>query len=38
LIGTNEEEGTHILGEAGIKSLETMEEAAERVVRLAGGI
>jgi len=38
LIGTNEEEGTRILEEAGIKSLETMEEAAERVVRLAGGI
>ena len=37
LMGTNEEEGIRILEEAGIKSLETMEEAAERVVRLSGG-
>ncbi len=37
LMGTNEEEGIRILEEAGIKSLETMEAAAERVVRLARG-
>ena len=37
LMGTNEGEGRRILEEAGIETLETMEEAAERVVRLAGG-
>lgn len=37
MIGTNEEEGRRILKEAGIDTLDTMEEAAERVVGLAGG-
>ena len=37
LMGTNEEEGMCILKEAGIDTLETMEEAAERVVGLVGG-
>jgi len=37
LMGTNEEEGKRLLEEASIETLETMEEAAERVVRLAGG-
>ena len=37
LMGTNEEEGMRILKEAGIDTLETMEEAAERVVRLVKG-
>ena len=37
LMGTNEEEGMRILKEAGIDTLETMEEAAERVVGLVGG-
>jgi succinyl-CoA synthetase beta subunit len=37
LMGTNEEEGRRILKEAGIDTLDTMEEAARQVVRLAGG-
>jgi len=37
MMGTNEEEGKGILKEAGIDALETMEEAAGRAVRLAGG-
>jgi succinyl-CoA synthetase beta subunit len=37
LVGTNEEEGRKILQEAGIPSLETMEEAAERAIELAKG-
>ncbi|MCW3979324.1 MAG: succinate--CoA ligase subunit beta, partial [Candidatus Bathyarchaeota archaeon] len=37
LTGTNEEEGLRLLGEAGIDTLDTMEEAAERVVALVGG-
>jgi succinyl-CoA synthetase beta subunit len=37
LVGTNEEEGRRILGSQGISTLETMEEAAERVVSLIGG-
>ena len=37
LVGTNEEEGRRILGSQGIPTLETMEEAAERVVSLVGG-
>ena len=36
LMGTSEGEGRRILKEASIETLETMEEAAERVVRLAG--
>ncbi len=36
MMGTNEEEGRRILREAGIDTLDTMEEAAERVVALAG--
>ncbi len=37
LVGTNEEEGRRILGSQGIPTLETMEEAADRVVSLMGG-
>jgi succinyl-CoA synthetase beta subunit len=37
LVGTNEEEGKHILTEAGIPVLESMEEAAKRVVEIAKG-
>jgi len=37
LVGTNEEEGRKILQEAGIPSLETMEDAASRVVQAAKG-
>jgi len=37
LVGTNEEEGRRILKEAGIPSLETMEEAAARAVEAAKG-
>lgn len=36
LMGTNEEEGRRILKEEGIDTLDTMEEAADRVVALAG--
>jgi succinyl-CoA synthetase beta subunit len=36
LVGTNEEEGKRILAEAGIQVLDSMEEAAERVVEIAG--
>ncbi|MCW4055127.1 MAG: ADP-forming succinate--CoA ligase subunit beta [Candidatus Bathyarchaeota archaeon] len=35
LLGTNEEEGRHILKEAGFKTFESMEEAVEKVVELA---
>jgi succinyl-CoA synthetase beta subunit len=37
LVGTNEGEGRRILGSQGIPTLETMEEAADRVVSLMGG-
>ena len=37
MMGTNEEEGRGLLMEAGIDTLDTMEEAAERAVALAGG-
>jgi succinyl-CoA synthetase beta subunit len=37
MTGTNEEEGVRLLSEAGIDNLRTMEEAAERIVALAGG-
>jgi len=37
LVGTNEEEGKRILTEAGIHVLESMEEAARRVVEISGG-
>ena len=37
LVGTNEEEGRRILGSHGIPTLETMEEAAEKVVSFVGG-
>jgi succinyl-CoA synthetase beta subunit len=37
LVGTNEEEGRKILRDAGIPSLETMEDAAKRAVELAKG-
>jgi succinyl-CoA synthetase beta subunit len=37
LVGTNDEEGRGILESQGIPTLETMEEAAERVVSLMGG-
>jgi len=36
LVGTNEEEGKQILRQAGIHILESMEEAAQRVVEIAG--
>ncbi len=36
MTGTKEEEGKRLLKEAGIDALDTMEEAAERVVALAG--
>jgi succinyl-CoA synthetase beta subunit len=35
LVGTNEEEGKQILAEAGMHVLDTMEEAAKRVVEIA---
>ncbi|OGD53989.1 succinate--CoA ligase subunit beta, partial [Candidatus Bathyarchaeota archaeon RBG_13_60_20] len=38
MMGTNEAEGKAILREAGIETLDTMEEAAELAVRLAGGV
>jgi succinyl-CoA synthetase beta subunit len=38
LTGTNEEEGRLILEEAGIKTLESMEEAVRRAVQLAGDV
>lgn len=38
MMGTKEEEGKAILKENGIDTLDSMEEAAEQVVRLAGGI
>jgi succinyl-CoA synthetase beta subunit len=37
MTGTNEEEGKRLLKDAGIDTLDTMEEAAEKVVALAGG-
>lgn len=37
MMGTNEEEGKQLLKEVGIDTLDTMEEAAERVVVLGGG-
>ncbi len=37
MMGTNNEEGRRLLMEAGIDTLDTMEEAAERAVALAGG-
>jgi succinyl-CoA synthetase beta subunit len=36
LVGTNEEEGKRILRDAGIHVLESMEEAARRVVEISG--
>ncbi len=36
LVGTNEEEGKRILKEAGIHVLESMDEAAQRVVEITG--
>ena len=38
LVGTNEEEGRKILEAQGIPILETMEEAADRVVASGGGV
>ncbi|MGD8545639.1 MAG: ADP-forming succinate--CoA ligase subunit beta [Candidatus Bathyarchaeota archaeon] len=35
LVGTNEEEGKQILADAGIKVLESMEEAGQRVVQIS---
>jgi len=35
LVGTNEEEGRRVLTEAGIQVLDSMEEAAERAVKIA---
>ena len=37
LVGTNEEEGRRILAEAGFHILDSMEEAAERVVAIVEG-
>jgi succinyl-CoA synthetase beta subunit len=37
LVGTNEEEGRQLLESQGIPTLETLEEAAQRVVSLIGG-
>lgn len=37
MMGTKEKEGRQILKDAGIDTLDTMEEAAEQAVRLAGG-
>ncbi|TFG07758.1 ADP-forming succinate--CoA ligase subunit beta [Candidatus Thorarchaeota archaeon] len=37
MVGTNEEEGQKILNDAGIPFLQTMEEAAQKVVALANG-
>jgi succinyl-CoA synthetase beta subunit len=34
LVGTNEEEGKRILTEAGVHALESMEEAAQEVVKI----
>ncbi len=38
MVGTREKEGRKILEEAGISYLETMEEAAEKIVKLVGGM
>jgi succinyl-CoA synthetase beta subunit len=38
LVGTNEDEGRRILEARGIPTLETMEEAADRVVASVGGV
>ncbi len=38
LVGTNEEEGRRILQDAGIPSLETMEDAASRAVEAVKGV
>jgi succinyl-CoA synthetase beta subunit len=35
LVGTNEEEGKRILGEAGLHAFDSMEEAAQRVVEIS---
>jgi succinyl-CoA synthetase beta subunit len=35
LVGTNEQEGKRILTEAGVQVLESMEEAAQRVVDIS---
>lgn len=37
MMGTKEEEGKKILSEAGIETMDSMEEAAQRVVALTGG-
>jgi succinyl-CoA synthetase beta subunit len=37
MMGTKEEEGKAILKENGIDTLDSMEEAAEKAVKLAGG-
>ncbi|MCK4634203.1 succinate--CoA ligase subunit beta, partial [Candidatus Bathyarchaeota archaeon] len=37
LVGTNEAEGRRILTEAGIRVLDSMEEAAKMAVEIAGG-
>jgi len=37
MMGTNEDEGKAILERAGIETLDTMEEAAEKAVRLVEG-
>ncbi|MBN1683694.1 ADP-forming succinate--CoA ligase subunit beta [Candidatus Bathyarchaeota archaeon] len=38
MMGTNEEEGKKILSDAGINSYDTMEAAADRIVKLTEGI
>jgi succinyl-CoA synthetase beta subunit len=38
LVGTNEEDGRRILAEAGFHVLDSMEEAAKRVVEIAKGL
>lgn len=37
LVGTNQEEGRQILGQAGIETFDTMHEAAEKAVLLSSG-
>ncbi|MBX6341601.1 MAG: succinate--CoA ligase subunit beta, partial [Thermomicrobiaceae bacterium] len=37
LVGTNQEEGRKILADAGLTAVDTMQEAAERVVAAARG-
>ncbi len=37
LVGTNEKEGKKILADAGVISLDSMEEAAKQAIKFAAG-